>query len=50
MDLYRDGVKIVNAWSSDTGTTPIGRVEIGNGTAVTAAINFDDVVVDQTPG
>ena len=49
-DLYRDGVKIVNAWAANTGTTPVGRVEIGNAQAVTATINFDDVVVDQTPG
>ena len=49
-DLYRDGVKIVNAWAANTGTTPIGRVEIGNASAVTSTINFDDVVVDQTPG
>ena len=44
-DLYRDGVKIVNAWPANTGTTPIGRVEIGNAQAVTSTINFDDVVV-----
>ena len=49
-DLYRDGVKIVNAWTANTGTTPIGRVEIGNAQAFTATINFDDIVVDQTPG
>ena len=49
-DLYRDGVKIVNAWPANTGTTPVGRVDIGNAQAVTATINFDDIVVDQTPG
>ena len=49
-DLYRDGAKIVNAWAANTGTTPVGRVEIGNAQAVTATINFDDIVVDQTPG
>jgi hypothetical protein len=49
-DLYRDGVKIVNAWTANTGTTPVGRVEIGNTQAFTATVNFDDVVVDQTPG
>jgi hypothetical protein len=49
-DLYRDGVKIVNAWTANTGTTPVGRVEIGSALAVTANVNFDDVVVDQTPG
>jgi hypothetical protein len=49
-DLYRDGVKIVNAWTANTGTTPVGRVDIGNAQAFTATINFDDIVVDQTPG
>ena len=49
-DLYRDGTKIVNAWTANTGTTPIGRVEIGNAQAVTATVNFDDVVVDQAAG
>ena len=36
--------------TANTGTTPVGRVEIGNTQAVTATINFDDIVVDQTPG
>ena len=49
-DLYRDGLKIVNAWTANTGTTPVGRVEIGNTQAVTATINFDDIVVDQPHG
>ncbi len=49
-DLYRDGVKIVNAWVADTGTTPVGRVEIGDTAAGTFTVNFDDVVVDQAPG
>ena len=49
-DLYKDGVKIVNAWAANTGTTPVGRVDIGNAQAVTTTVNFDDIVVDQTPG
>ena len=49
-DLYRDGVRIVNGWTANTGTAPVGRVEIGNAQAVTATVNFDDVVVDQAPG
>jgi hypothetical protein len=48
--LYRDGVQIVNNWVANTGTTPIGRVEIGDTAAGTFTLNFDDVVVDQTPG
>jgi arylsulfatase A-like enzyme len=49
-DLYRDGVKIVNAWPANTGTTPIGRIEIGDATAKTFTINFDDVLLDLAPG
>jgi chitodextrinase len=49
-DLYRDGVRIVNAWSADTGTTPIGRVQIGDTNAKTWTINFDHVRLDQAPG
>jgi len=49
-DLYRDGVKVVNGWTANTGTTPVGRVEIGNAQAVTATVNFDDLVVDEAPG
>ena len=49
-DLYRDGLVIVSDWASNTGTTDVGRVEIGDTTAKTWTVNFDDVVVDQTPG
>jgi chitodextrinase len=49
-DLYRDGVRIVNAWSADTGTTPIGRVQIGDTNAKTWTVNFDHVRLDQAPG
>ena len=44
-NLYRDGVRIVTNWSGNTGTTPIGRVEIGDVSAKTFTANFDDVVV-----
>jgi hypothetical protein len=49
-DLSRDGAIIVNDWAANTGTTGVGRVEIGDNTAKTWTVNFDDVVVDQTPG
>ncbi len=48
--LYRDGVRIVNAWQADTGTTPIGRIQIGDTVAKTFTMNFDHVVVDQVVG
>jgi chitodextrinase len=49
-DLYRDGVKIVNGWVADTGTDPIGRVQVGDTAAKTWTVNFDDVRLDTTPG
>ena len=49
-DLYRDGVKIVNAWVANTGTTPVGRVQIGDTSAGTFTVNFDHFVLDLVPG
>ncbi len=49
-DLYRDGVQIVNGWVSNTGTTPIGRIQIGDTAAKSFTINWDDVVLDQVVG
>ena len=49
-DLYRDGAVIVNDWAANTGTTGVGRVEIGDTLAKTWNVHFDDVVVDQSPG
>jgi hypothetical protein len=48
--LYRDGVRIVNAWQADTGTTPIGRLQIGDTVAKTFTLNFDHIVMDSAPG
>jgi hypothetical protein len=45
--LYRDGIQIVNAWAANTGTTPVGRIEIGDTLARTFTANFDDVVVEE---
>jgi hypothetical protein len=49
-DLYRDGVLILDDWTANTGTTAIGRVNIGDTAAKTWTANFDLVVVDQEPG
>ena len=49
-DLYRDGAKIVNAWSANSGTTPIGRIQLGDSGAKTWTINYDHVLVDLQPG
>jgi hypothetical protein len=48
--LYLNGTRIVNGWAANTGTTPIGMVQIGDAGAATWTMNFDDVVVDQSPG
>ena len=48
--LYRDGVGIVNGWTADTGTTPIGRIQLGDNAAKTWTINFDNVRLDQAAG
>ena len=49
-DLFRDGTEIVNDWVANTGTTPVGRIQIGDTAAKTFTINFDHVVLDQAPG
>jgi alpha-tubulin suppressor-like RCC1 family protein len=49
-DLYRNGVRIVNGWSTNTGTTPVGQVQVGDNTAKTVTMNLDDVVVDGAAG
>ena len=49
-DLYRDGTKIVNAFAANTGTTPVGLIQIGDNAARTMTVNFDHVRVDQVPG
>jgi hypothetical protein len=48
-DLYRDGVKIVNAWPANTGTTPIGLLQIGDNAAKTFTANFDNARLDLVP-
>lgn len=48
-NVYLDGVRTV-IQSMDTGSTPIGRIQIGDTAAKTFTVNFDDVVLDQAPG
>lgn len=47
--LYWDGLR-VDSYDPDTGTTPIGRIQVGDTAAKTFNANFDDVVWDQSPG
>jgi hypothetical protein len=49
-DLYRDGVQIVNDWLTDTGTAPVGRIQIGDTAAKTFTANFDHVRLDLVAG
>lgn len=46
--LARDGVPLVTDWSVNTGTTPVGRIEIGDPLRRTFTISFDDVIVVDT--
>jgi hypothetical protein len=49
-DLYLDGAAIVSAWPANTGTSPIGRVLLGDYQAKTWTANYDFVVLDHAPG
>jgi len=40
----------VNGWSTNTGATPIGRIQIGDSAAKTFTATFDHIVLDQAPG
>jgi hypothetical protein len=47
--LYLNGTRIAGPWTANLGTTPIGRIQIGDNAAKTFTANWDDVVLDQTP-
>jgi hypothetical protein len=49
-DLYLDGSQVITGWVANSGTTPVGRIQIGDSVAKTFTVNFDDVVVDGYPG
>jgi hypothetical protein len=48
--LYLNGTPIVNGWVANTGTTGVGRIEMGDPDPKTWSGNFDDVVLDNSPG
>lgn len=48
-NVYLNGGQIISGWVADTGTTPIGRVEIGDASAKTFTLNADDVALTQSP-
>ncbi len=43
--VYLNGSQI-GSWTTDNGSTDVGRLQIGDTAPVTAAIGYDDVVVD----
>ena len=47
--LYYDGVQRGTPWVSNTGTTGIGRVQVGSTSNNTWSINYDSIRVDQSP-
>ncbi len=49
-DLYLNGGKVVDSWATDTGSTGVGRIQIGDPTNKTITANWDDVVVDSAAG
>ena len=49
-NLYRDGVRIVTDWATNSGTSPVARIQIGDTAAKTFTANFDHVVLDLVPG
>ncbi|MGE3329039.1 MAG: PKD domain-containing protein, partial [Acidimicrobiia bacterium] len=48
--LYRDGAQIGTPWQVSTGTTAVGRMQIGDTASKTFTANFDHVVIDTAPG
>jgi hypothetical protein len=49
-DLYLDGTPVVTSWTANTGTTPIGRIQVGTSANATFTGGFDEVVLDGAPG
>ena len=45
-DLMVNGTVVRNDWVANTGTAPVGRVQIGDSANKTWTINYDNVVVD----
>jgi hypothetical protein len=43
MSLAVDGTT-VNSWTTNTGGTPISRIQLGDDGARTAVLNYDDVI------
>jgi hypothetical protein len=49
-DLYFDGRPVLQGWTADTGSQPIGTLELGDKGIKTWTAHLDDIVVDQGVG
>jgi Regulator of chromosome condensation (RCC1) repeat len=49
-DVYRNGVRIIASWAAGVPNAAIAKIQIGDNTAKTMTVNFDNVVADQQPG
>ena len=50
LSLYLNGALIAGPWTQSLGSTPFGRVMLGDSEPKTVTVNYDDVVVDTMPG
>jgi alpha-tubulin suppressor-like RCC1 family protein len=50
IDVYRNGVHIISSWAVAVPNAAIATIQIGDNTAKTMTVNFDNVVVDQQAG
>jgi hypothetical protein len=50
MSLYLEGALVGGPWGQSLGSTPFGRVMVGDSDLKTATVNYDDVIVDTTAG
>jgi hypothetical protein len=48
-DLLLNGETILADWAADTGTVPVGRVQVGDTAAKTWVAGWDDVIVGAVP-
>ncbi|MEO8425151.1 MAG: hypothetical protein ABI595_14740 [Actinomycetota bacterium] len=50
LSLFLDGALVGGPWAQSLGSTPFGRVMVGDSDVKTVTVNYDDVVVDTTAG
>ena len=50
LSLYLNGALVGGPWTQGLGSTPFGRVMLGDSESKTVTVNYDDVIVDTVPG